>query len=167
MKILLPILFLFLISCSNEINSGVPAIDTNHTAVPVVQQKFDANSMRPLLSGIEKQLCGYRLRGSYDSLMNLYTESAIISPDKSTFRSGIDAIRFYWMDYDGMMMLSRNAISFEGNDRMICETGIETGSMNGTQKHNRASWNYKYLTIWEKQADGSWKIMAEMLNELE
>ena len=69
----------------------------------------------------------------------------------------------------GAMMQDKNfALSFQG-DKVEVAGGLAytqgTYSMTMTdQKGNPAPDKGKYLTVWKKQADGSWKVIEDIIN---
>ena len=160
--LLLPLL-LFAACTTNEPKTASDSVktDTTKTAPP-----FDPMVMHDGIANLEQLRCGLILRGSYDSLVALYAEGARLCPEKGTFITGPTEIAGYFKNEKGTFSLARNTISVSGTPDLLYEIGIETGMASGTDTHNRMSWNYKYLTVWKRNADDSWQIAAEMWNEL-
>ncbi len=166
MKALAVIPLLFLLACNSssapkeKADSGPPKVILTNP------DEFDPAVLRDTFVSLEKLHSALLMRGSYDSLMDMYDKTARISPEQETYIAGKTAIRSYWEKEDCMMMHDRNIISLDGDGGLAYEIGIETGAQCGTKNHNRESWNFKYVTIWKKNADGKWKIVLESWNRM-
>jgi ketosteroid isomerase-like protein len=167
MKALFVIPLLFLLACNSSSSKKEKADSESPKVILTNPDVFDPDAMRDTFMRLEKLHSALLVRGSYDSLMELYDKSARVCPETGTFITGRTAIRAYWEKEDCMMTHERNMISLDGDGGLAYEMGIETGSQCGTKNHNREMWNFKYVTIWKKQFDGSWKIVLESWNRME
>jgi ketosteroid isomerase-like protein len=104
----------------------------------------------------------------WDSIISRYTDDAISLPSYEPMLRGKDAIMRSSMESHeagfriNEMTLNTMEVYTSGN--FACEVG--TYSINMTIPGMPETWddNGKYLTVWEKQADGSWKIKVETWN---
>lgn len=156
------LLLLLLASCSGE-----PKTKNSTDSVPAPATAFNAEEMRAGLDKFEQLRSGFLVRESYDSLAAMYAADARVCPEDGTFLTGTQAITDYWKKYDGINNLSRSIVAINGTADLLYETGVETCSTRGTQRHDRLFWNYKYIVIWKRNADDSWQIVSEMWNRPE
>ncbi len=117
---------------------------------------------------LNKEMSKNMVAGNNEKSLSLYTDDAISLPSYESIHDGIAAIR---KANDDMVKSGWKCISFEPttlkvfpNGNMITEIGTYkiSGSMPGMDKPMDD--HGKYLTIWEKQKDGSLKIKVETWN---
>ena len=117
---------------------------------------------------INKEMTQYMLEGNTEKNLSLYTADAISMPSYQPMLEGISAIR---KSNEEMVKSGMKFTSFEPvtvkvlvNSNMITEIGTYKMSMTmpGTDKPMED--HGKYLTIWEKQKDGSLKVKVETWN---
>ena len=117
---------------------------------------------------INKEMTQYMLEGNSEKSMSLYTADAISMPSYEPMHEGIAAIR---KANEEMMKSGMKITSFEPvtlkvlvNGNMITEIGTYKISMSIPGMENPMQDHGKYLTIWEKQKDGSLKVKVETWN---
>lgn len=117
---------------------------------------------------INKEMTQYMLEGNSEKSMSLYTADAISMPSYEPMHEGIAAIR---KANEEMMKSGMKITSFEPvtlkvlvNGNMITEIGTYKISMSIPGMENPMQDHGKYLTIWEKQKDGSLKVKIETWN---
>lgn len=117
---------------------------------------------------INKEMTQYMLEGNSEKSMSLYTADAISMPSYEPMHEGIAAIR---KANEEMMKSGMKITSFEPvtlkvlvNGNMITEIGTYKISMSMPGMENPMQDHGKYLTIWEKQKDGSLKVKIETWN---
>lgn len=115
-----------------------------------------------------KQMVEYMLNGDTEKTLSLYTDDAISMPSYEPMHQGIAEIR---KANEQMAASGWKFNSFEptivkvipmGN--LITEIGTYNVSMSSTDMGQPMTDKGKYLTIWEKQADGTLKIKVETWN---
>lgn len=117
---------------------------------------------------INKEMAKNMLEGNYTAGYNNYTADAISLPNNSTMLNGLDAIKASGqsMAQSGIKFKSFETTTMQvkscGNQ--VTEIGTFKMSMSIPGMPNDYEDHGKYLTIWEKQADGSLKIKVEMWN---
>jgi ketosteroid isomerase-like protein len=117
---------------------------------------------------INKEMTKYMLEGNTEKNLSLYTSDAISMPSYEPMHEGIAAIR---KASEAMMKSGMKITSFEPttlkvmtNGSLITEIGTYKISMSMTGMDKPMDDHGKYLTIWEKQKDGSLKIKLETWN---
>ena len=93
----------------------------------------------------------------------LYTEDAILMPPNQAAVQGKAPIQAWMGAYPPISNLQEESLEIEGQGNLAYDRG--TYSMTVTHVGAAATEDHgKYLTIWRKQADGSWKISRAMYN---
>jgi len=115
-----------------------------------------------------KQMVEYMLKGNTEASLSLYTDDAISMPSYEPMHQGIAEIR---KANETMAASGWKFESFEPNivkvipmGNLITEIGTYNVSMNMGDVSKPMKDKGKYLTIWEKQDDGSLKIKVETWN---
>lgn len=117
---------------------------------------------------LNKEMVAAMLSGNAEKSMSFYTDDAISLPNYEKMLEGKDALR---KSNEAMTKAGWKVISFEpvtlkvmSCDKMITEIGTFKISfaMQGMDKPIEDVG--KYITIWEKQSDGSLKIKIETWN---
>lgn len=137
---------LFLVSCAPQ------ALDT--AAVTKVIDEYNA------------MLAENMLKGDMSATMSYYMEDAVSMPSNGPMLKGKEAIQSYSdeMAKSGVKFtaVKFTATEISGTATLAYEIGTYDMSMViGPAKVNEVG---KYLTIWKKQSDGSWKVYAEIWN---
>jgi ketosteroid isomerase-like protein len=102
-----------------------------------------------------------------DKTVSFYSDDAIVMPPNASAATTMDAIRSAWKE---MLASPGLVISWKAIKVEVAKSG-EIGFVSGTYEvtMNDASGNPvndrgKYLEVWEKQPDGSWKCGADIWN---
>jgi ketosteroid isomerase-like protein len=117
---------------------------------------------------INKEMAKNMMEGNTEKLLSLYTEDAISMPSYQPIHDGIAAIR---KANDEMAKTGVKYNSFApttlkvtANGNQITEIGTYKISMSMPNMDKPIEDQGKYLTIWEKQKDGSLKVKVEIWN---
>jgi ketosteroid isomerase-like protein len=117
---------------------------------------------------INKEMAKYMLEGNSEKNLELYAADAISMPSYEPMLEGIAAIR---KSTEAMMKSGMKITSFEPvtvkvlvNGNMITEIGTYKMSMSMPGMEKPMNDHGKYLTIWEKQKDGSLKVKVDTWN---
>lgn len=120
------------------------------------------------IEALNKEMVKNMLAGNTEKLLSIYTNDAISLPSYEPIHDGLPAIKKASED------LAKTGVKFTSfepttlkvlvNGNMITEVGTYkvTISMPGMDKP--VDDHGKYLTIWEKQSDGSLKVKIETWN---
>lgn len=102
------------------------------------------------------------INADLESQLEVYAQQATLSPPNHAFLNGILEIREYWSSQQEHHLLSRklnsHQLNIDGNfaiDHGTYEQKTETVGKISRQAG-------KYMIVWEKDADGQWRIAREM-----
>jgi ketosteroid isomerase-like protein len=117
---------------------------------------------------INQQMAKAMMEGNSQATLSFYTNDAVSLPNYGEMVKGIDAIK---KSNEEMLSSGMKVNSMEFNTVMVNTYGnvvseIGTYKMNATMPGmpNPIDDTGKYLTLWEKQPDGSLKIKVETWN---
>jgi len=126
------------------------------------------SELKSKIEKINKEMAEAMVSGNMEKSSAYYTQDVISMPNNSKMMEGKDAMK---KSDEEMKKSGMKITSFETTttkvmscDKMITEIG--TYKISGTMPGKTEHWNDngKYLTIWEKQADGSLKIKIQIWN---
>ena len=102
-----------------------------------------------------------------DKLVSYYSADAVVLPANGPVATTKDAIRKIWND---LLTAPATSITWKPNKVEVSRSGdmafltgtyeLSTNDPSGKPVNDRG----KYLEVWEKQSDGSWKCAADMWN---
>jgi uncharacterized protein (TIGR02246 family) len=102
-----------------------------------------------------------------DKTVSYYSDDAIVLPPNGPAATTKEAIRNVWKDILNTPSLviswKTTRVEVSGAGDMACVSGtyeLTTKDATGKSVSDRG----KYLVVWEKQADGTWKAGADMWN---
>lgn len=152
MKTIMPVLLTALLLCS-----------TNLIGFSQTDQELKLK-----IEGINKELAKAMIEGDFSKSLKYYSNDAITMPNNSKMVQGIDEIK---KSNEAMIQSGIKMKNFEATTLQVKSCGTQVTEL-GTYKlsmtipgmPNDYEDHGKYLTIWEKQADGSLKIKIEMWN---
>ncbi len=123
---------------------------------------------RAKIESLNKEMAKNMVEGNTEKLLNLYTEDAISLPSYQPIREGKAAIR------EASTEMAKTGVkytSFEPktlkvtvNGNQITEIGTYSITVLPPNADKPIEDHGKYLTIWEKQKDGSLKVKVETWN---
>jgi ketosteroid isomerase-like protein len=117
---------------------------------------------------INKESVAAMMAADLDKSMSFYANDVISLPNYEKMVEGKDALRKFneSMFKSGMKVLSFEPVILKviSNGKMITEIGTYKMSISMEGMDKPMNDVGKYLTIWEKQADGSLQIKIEMWN---
>ncbi|HUF49171.1 MAG TPA: DUF4440 domain-containing protein [Vicinamibacterales bacterium] len=104
--------------------------------------------------------------GNLDAMMAFVAADAVMLPPNEPAVSGADAIRQYMertLAVPGFSLSwQADTVAASGGD-LGYSKGTATITVNGPDG-TPMTMDEKYLTIWRRQADGSWKVSVDMFN---
>ena len=126
------------------------------------------DELKMKIQKINNEMAQAMVSGDSEKSLKYYADDAISMPNNSPMVEGIDAIK---KSNQEMMQSGMQIKSFEFTtkkikmcDNMITEIGMYKGSFMMPNMEQPVEDQGKYVTIWEKQADGSLKIKIEIWN---
>jgi len=137
------------------------------TAVSVFGQQT-ARDLQTQIEDLNKVMVKSMLAGDIESNLSLYTEDAISLPSNEPLREGIAEIR---KGAEEMSKSGFKVTSFEPKTvkvipegKLVTEIGTYKIKFTMPGMEEPMEDHGKYLTIWEKQSDGSLKIKVDTWN---
>lgn len=150
----------------NYIRTGVLIVALMTTMTIYSQQT--SNAYQTQIDQLNKEMADNLISGNFEKSMDLYTKDAILMLPYENMREGADAIR------KGLEDMSASGVkftSFEPKTTKLIPEGnfvIEIGTIKMTLTSPGSSQPIneqgKYVTVWEKQSDGSLKIKVDTWN---
>lgn len=117
---------------------------------------------------LNKEMADNMVSGNMDKNLKMYTEDAISMPSYEPMHQGLDAIRKASEDMKAtgwkVNSFVPTTLKIIPNGNMITEIGTYKISMNMPNMDKPMDDQGKYLTMWEKQPDGSLKVKVETWN---
>jgi ketosteroid isomerase-like protein len=105
------------------------------------------------------------VEGNIEGLVNLYTESGLVAPPGLGFLQGREQLTEYWDLPEGYIVTHHQTksenIIVRGD--LAYDWGFYQGSAGSQELSN--SFSGKYLIVWERGADGAWRIAHDMWND--
>jgi ketosteroid isomerase-like protein len=148
------------------IRSGLALMMVTILSISAASQTND--ELREKIVKINQQMAKAMVEGNGQATLGFYTKDAITLPNYAEMVKGIDAIK---KSNDEMMSSGMKINSMEFNTVIVNTYGnivseIGTYKMNATMPGMASPMEDagKYLTLWEKQPDGSLKIKVETWN---
>ncbi len=101
-----------------------------------------------------------------ETIMSMYEEDAIYMPVQNKILKGKQAIRTGWNRTLAMNILrfELETVEVSGTEELISEVGKTTARIDFNGDTITA--NFKYLNLWRKQRDGTYKIHRAIYNQL-
>ena len=102
-----------------------------------------------------------------DKTVSFYADDALILPDKAPALRGDENIRKNWAP---LLALPGPGLSWQTSALQVARSGelaYETGAyvfVTTDKKGKSTDYKGKYLVIWKKQTDGSWKVAVDTDN---
>jgi uncharacterized protein (TIGR02246 family) len=120
------------------------------------------------IESLNKEMAKNMLEGNTEKLLSIYTEDAISLPSYQPLQEGKAAIKkaSEEMAKTGVKFTSfvPTIVKVIDNGNLITEIGTYKISMTMPNMDKPMEDHGKYLTIWEKQKDGSLKVKVETWN---
>ena len=152
--LLSPLLAAWLCACSPQTSQSVQPVDT---------RTADADAIRAADIEWNKAMQARDV----DKSISFYGDGAILLGNKAPAVEGRDSIR---KEFQEMLSQTGGSFNFTNTSVEVARSGDlawEHGvyQFTGSDKKGKpVTEKGKYLTVWKKQADGSWKAVADMDN---
>jgi len=155
---LLPGLLVAVTACSER--------SQQETAAEQMERAMDLDpaQLREAIEAVNAQAMEALRAGDAASYLALYTDDATILPPGAAMAQGLDAVREYWLASfaEGGFTLNLNTVSVDGAGQFAYEIG--TWSMPIGEGESSVVEQGKYLAVWKRGADGTWKLHADIWN---
>ncbi|WP_412069847.1 YybH family protein [Rubrivirga sp. IMCC43871] len=114
-----------------------------------------------------KALSAAYVAGDIDALVAVYAEDGIAAPGGRDFIRGYEALRAFWTLPEGRVVTRHQAVAEEL--RIAGDLCYDWGYYEGEMEIDgeaRPAFRGKYLIVWQRDADGVWRIAHDMWNSL-
>ena len=132
------------------------------------QKLSDASPMKQKIQSLNNKLAQAMIEKDENLILSYYTEDAVSLPNYNPMLNGIDAIKKYQHEGEAMgnEIKSMNFVtqSVEEQGDALIEVGSYDITMFVKNMDREIRDQGKYLTIWKKQADGTYKMAYEVWN---
>jgi uncharacterized protein (TIGR02246 family) len=102
--------------------------------------------------------------GKMADVANHYTDDAVLLPPGGEMLTGRKAIAEHFAHYPKLEKLQSKRIEITGNADLAYAIGSFSFEMTGPNATKPLFERGKYIEIWRRQADGSWKITRDIWN---
>lgn len=130
-------------------------------------EKLSEEEMKAIVHKYNERLEKSFLAQDTLALREIYAPDARLCPDGDTFYVGTnDILRFWKNDFatSKLLKMSTNTFSVNGNAEVIYETGItETETL---QKDSVYKSVVKFINVWRRQSDKSYRLSIDFWNRL-
>jgi uncharacterized protein (TIGR02246 family) len=122
--------------------------------------------VRPSIDRVNAQMVAAMNSGRVDDVLPLYAPDAIVLAPNAPPMAGHGAIRQFWGAVSGMKMsgVSLTTDQVEVHGDVAIETGSYTMTLTPPGASSPVNDRGKYLVVWKRQSDGSWKIYRDMFS---
>jgi ketosteroid isomerase-like protein len=101
------------------------------------------------------------------AIVSYYGDSAVMLPPNAPMATDAMSIRKQWAamltpEVDATWTPGRVEVASAGD--LVYDVGTYTAITKATKKTTGSTDTGKYMSIWKKQADGSWKVTSQMWN---
>lgn len=133
-----------------------------------ISAQDDMSSVRSTIEALNQEMAAAMVAGEYAGMNKFYTEDVISLPDFEPAIRGLDNImEKAKKDMEaGFKVLSADFKTTDvfGSGDLAVEVGEWTMKMEIPEMENPWEDTGKYVTLWQKQDDGNWKIKVETWN---
>ena len=98
----------------------------------------------------------------WDAWVEFYTPDAVILPPNGAAVTGPDAMKAWAEEFPALADMSTSILEIDGQGDLAFVRG--TYSMTFAGEGEPAVDTGKYIEIWRKQPDGSWRIVRDIFN---
>ncbi len=155
---LLPALVLALTACGEQSQQDTAAEQIE------MAMALDRAQLQEAIEAVNAQFMEAVRAGAATAVAAFYTEDATLLPPEAEMVQGLPAVQEVWAAgfAEGGFTLNLSTVSVDGAGEFAYEIG--TWSMPIGEGEGGAVEQGKYLVVWKRGADGSWKLHAEIWN---
>lgn len=124
---------------------------------------LDRGQLQEAIEAINAQFTEAIQAGDAAAVAGFYSDDPTLLPPEAEMLRGLEAVREMWAAAfaEGGFTLNFNTVSVDGAGEFAYEIG--TWSMPAAEGAGAAEQG-KYLVVWKRGADGSWKLHADIWN---
>ena len=125
----------------------------------------ESSALEKELRDLDDQWSAAASAKDVDKVVSFYSDDAIVMPPNAASATTKEAIRALWKDLltDAKISWKTNKVEVAQSGDLACSSGTYEVTLNdptGKTVNDRG----KYVAVWEKQADGTWKCGVDIWN---
>lgn len=134
---------------------------------PAFGQPARTDPNRARVERLDKAWVDAYNRGDIPGVAAMYAEDAMAFPPESEIVKGRPAIEALWKGVrdTGVQSIDLTVLDVQTSGILLVETGKANLHVAGAGSP-QATVTVKYVVVWKKQKDGSWKILRDIWNSL-
>ena len=128
--------------------------------------KISKEEMRKIVESQNEKLSNCFKEGNAEKLALMYADSAKLCPNGYHFVVGRDSIKAFWAEdfkSSKTLEMKTTVLTIDGNEDVIYETGKASSKFLIADSIYNAT--VKYINVWRKQKDGSYKLDIDFWNK--
>lgn len=128
-------------------------------------EAMDLAQVRQALEAANAKFVEAFNRGDAAAVAALYTDDATLLPPSSDLIRGRQGLQDFWSAAmkAGLKDVALTTVDVWGSEDTACEIGKYSVTVQPEGQERRAD-SGKYLVVWKRQTDGSWKLQADIWN---
>lgn len=122
----------------------------------------DTAAIEQTLRKLDAEAAAAAAAGNVDNVVSHYAPGAIVMAPNAPAMTTADAIKAGWTE-----AVAGLSLSWKPNKVEVASAGdlaYVTGTYEDKPKDKGSADRGKYLAVWKKQSDGSWKMVADIWN---
>ncbi|WP_265587147.1 YybH family protein [Sphingomicrobium arenosum] len=144
-----------------------PATPAPAPAAPVgcVGEDMEAAQECAAIAAAARAFSAAYVAGDVEALLDLYTLDGVAMAGGRDPLVGREALARFWQPNEAVAVVAHETVSDALELRgpaIAIDRGIYRGTTRRVESGEEASWGGRYLIVWEKGADGKWRMAEDM-----
>jgi uncharacterized protein (TIGR02246 family) len=127
----------------------------------------DMSNLKSTFQQLEDKWSQALVSGDLTALADMYTNEAYSLPNNMSMLKGRSAIlEGHKKELQDVKFISTSSktLDVKGNGNIAVEIGTYTSTFTPANSTEQKTEDGKYVNVWQKQSDGSWKILTDSWN---
>lgn len=134
------------------------------TSSPTISTEPDAEKERNRIIAQSREFSDAYVRGDVKTLVSFYDDEAVIAPPRRSFISGRNGLTRFWTTKPGIAVVAHKTTPID--IVVVGDIAYDWGYYEGAMgpEGSPEPFSGKYLIVWRKDDDGSWRMTVDMWN---